>query len=386
MIDPKEFDDIRPYNDDEIPAAMERIVVNKSFPIFASYIYPDIPIEVLREKFRSLKTVCDFQQNVSNAAVLNIIKKSMTSFEPHGLQLLDKNKCYLFVSNHRDIVLDSALLQIYLNKEGFRTSEITFGSNLMTNPFVVDIGKSNKMYKVIRWMPTNEKHDIRQFYINSMHLSKYIRYSITEKHESSWIAQRNGRTKDGNDMTDQGLLKMFSMSGGKDLIASFAELNIVPISISYQWETCIVKKVNELFVNENDNYVKSAKEDLDSIISGILQQKGIVHLEVTPPITEQTLMLFGNLEKNNFIQALAQLINRQIYENYMLYNNNYIAYDLLYDGNIFSNKYTDEEKQQFITMMHHDLLHLDGDVDELSKIYLGIYANPVVNKLSYNNK
>lgn len=224
-----QFDDIRPYNAEEIPAAMVRIANSSSFPLLASYVYPDEPLEAVRKRIAGYKTVRDFQTETMLIVNERVIEHSIKEFTCSGIDKLSRERHYLFVSNHRDIMLDSSLLQYYFVTQDFETTEITFGANLMINQLVIDIGKCNKMFKVER--PGN---NIKDFYRSSRHLSDYIRYVITEKGESAWIAQRNGRTKDGNDVTDQGVIKMFCMSCAEDKIKAIDDLHIVPIAVSYE--------------------------------------------------------------------------------------------------------------------------------------------------------
>ncbi len=373
-----QFDDLRPYYDSEINAAMQRLTADPLFQVVAERLYPGVPVEMLKAKFLQLNNVLDFQVNVMHHAVKQIIKSSITHFTYHGFNQLDPSKNYLFVSNHRDIMLDSALFQIALYEMGFRTSEITFGSNLMKPEFVVEIGKSNKMFKVERG------GNPRDFYRNSMHLSDYIRYTITQKGESIWIAQRNGRTKDGNDATDQGILKMFAMSGSKNLVDNLSELNIVPLAISYQWEPCDVQKTNELYISRNQKYEKAPGEDLQSILYGINQFKGDVHIEVCQPLTRKILDDFCQLEKNDFYNSITTWMDQQILSNYKLCDTNYIAYDLLEQVSTYRTHYSNEALTRFKAEMETKLAMLKGERDELRNIYLGIYANPVKNALKQN--
>jgi hypothetical protein len=267
------FDDIRPYYRDEIPPAMQRVAESEHFGMLSHYIFPEKNTEDVREMVRNIRTTDEFQQKVMYYANRQIVRRSITDLAAEGIEKLDPRKRYLFVSNHRDIMLDSSLLQLMLYENGFETTEITFGSNLMNPQLVVDIGKANKMFKVIRGS------NIREFIRNSLHLSEYIRHTITEKGESIWIAQRNGRTKDGLDATDQGIIKLFCMSKPGDLVQSADELNIVPVAISYQIEPCDMLKTRELYLTRNgEKYVKQPGEDLNSILTGITQQKGHVRL------------------------------------------------------------------------------------------------------------
>ena len=367
------FDDIRPYYTSEIHPAMQRIADSEHFGMLSRYIFPERDVEEVRGMVRNISTTEEFQAEVMYHVNQQFIDRSMTSFSVDGIDRLDPQKRYLFVSNHRDIMLDSSLLQYILHKNGLKTTEITFGSNLMNPQLVVDIGKANKMFKVIR------SSNIREFLKNSMHLSEYIRYTITEKGESVWIAQRNGRTKDGNDATDQGIIKMFCMSKASDLVASVEELNIVPIAISYQIESCDILKTRELYLTQNtDKYIKQPGEDLNSILTGITQQKGNVNISFCEPITKEELE-FNHKIPNEFYKNVATLIDRRIYKHYKLYNNNYIAHDMRSGKTTYSNHYTGEEKDAFIKRCNYMLSQIDGDKDSLMSIFIGIYANPIDN-------
>lgn len=369
------FDDIRPYYEEEIPAAMRRIADSRSFPILASYVYPNEPIDVVRERIAAYRTIRDFQSETMALVNERVIENSITQYTCSGLERLSKDKSYLYVSNHRDIMLDSSLLQYSLVKNGFDTTEITFGANLMMNELVIDIGKSNKMFKVER-----PGGSIKDFYRSSKHLSDYIRHTIIDKRQSVWIAQRNGRTKDGNDTTDQGIIKMFCMSESGDKIKALADLNIVPVSISYEWESCDVLKTLELYETQFAKYTKKPGEDLNSILTGIVQPKGRVHIEVCEPIIHAELQALDGLTNNEYHKAVAHLIDCRIRPAYRLYPNNYIAYDMRYGTMKYEDRYTSDEKAEFVKHVDALARYETCDVDQLIDIYLGIYANPVVNK------
>lgn len=376
------FDDIRPYNPDEVPAAMQRIAESEGFPIVASFVFPDQDIKKLRTMVANLKTTEEFQSKVMAQFNEQVIKRSTTEFNVEGIDTLQKDVPYLYVSNHRDIVLDSSLLQYKLHSLGFQTTEITFGANLMCMPLIIDIGKSNKMFRVERGGTPKE------FYRCSLHLSEYIRHVITEKHSSVWIAQRNGRTKDGLDKTDQGIIKMFGMSRNDDKIKSLAELNIIPVSVSYEWESCDYLKAFELYISRNQKYIKRPGEDVTSILTGITQSKGRVHFEICPQIREEELSAFDCMTANEYHQQVARLIDQRIISHYRLWPNNYIAHDMLYGTNTYREYYTDEEKQLFVEHMAvlNQMAQLEQyevtDLDALYDIFLGIYANPVNQKLA----
>ena len=376
MIDETIFDDIRPYGDDEIPAAMHRIADNDLFPLLSSFAFPDRNVEEVRAEVRGISTVHDFQKQIMWYVNEQIVRRSMSSYTVSGIENLTPAGHYLFVSNHRDIMLDASVLQNVLHKHGFQTSEITFGANLMSSSLVIDIGKSNKMFRVERG------GNMKDFYKSSVHLSEYIRHVITEKGESVWIAQRNGRTKDGNDATDQGIVKMFGISKRDDKIKALSELNIVPLSISYEWETCDYMKALELYQSRFGKYVKKQGEDLSSILSGITSFKGDVHLTFCPMVTKQDLMAYDALPGIEYNREVARLLDRRIHAGYRLTPNNFIAHDIRFGKHEFKDeKYTEEQKERFL----HHLKKLEKyDVDEpevLMDIFLGIYSNPVDNCL-----
>ena len=370
------FDDLRPYVEAEIAPAMQRIADSEYFPVMAQYIFPEKDVEDVRNIVRQIRTTYEFQTGIMYYFNNMVIKRSANSLTFEGLDHLDPAKRYLFISNHRDIMLDSSLLQNVLYENGFQTTEITFGDNLMSSQLVIDIGKSNKMFKVIRGS------NMRDFYNNSLHLSNYIRHTIKEKKESIWIAQRSGRTKDGNDMTDQGIIKMFCMSDSENPVRSADELNIVPVAISYQIESCDILKTREIYLSRNGSkYIKQKGEDLNSILTGIMQPKGNIHISICEPIRRNELEAIEYNQPNEFYKAIAILIDQRIHTNYRLQNNNYIAHDLHSGKDTYIANYTPEEKAAFIARTEEMIRQVEGEKDILMSIFLGIYANPVDNQL-----
>ena len=377
------FEDIRPYYEEEIPAAMGRIASSREFPLLASYVFPERPVEEVAREVMGYTTVREFQLGVMYHANRQILQRSTTGFSVSGIEAsseesrsLSPEKNYLFVSNHRDIMLDASLMQNVLTDNGFDTCEITFGENLMQGQLVIDVGKSNKMFRVAR-----PGGNAREFYRNSLLLSRYIRWTLTEKHQSIWIAQRNGRTKDGMDRTDQGIIKMFAMSYPGNRIEALAELNIVPLSISYEWESCDVLKAIELYERRRGPYTKKPGEDLNSILTGITQQKGRVHLAFCEPVTSDHLRQLEDCAGGEFHKGVARMLDERICSAYRLMPNNYIAHDLRGGKDEFREMYSREEKEAFVGRMSILSLYKGKyDLDELTDIFLGIYANPIDSK------
>ena len=375
----KKFDDIRPYFDSEIPEAMKRIADSEYFPALAKFVFPHLSIDDVKNIAKGYANIYEFQSDAMSKFNEQVIMRSVDKFTFSGLEHLAPAKAYLFISNHRDIVLDSSLLQYILLNNGFRTTDITFGNNLMSSPLIIDLGRSNKMFKVMRGETP------REFYKTSLHLSEYIRHAITERNESVWIAQRSGRTKDGNDATDQGIIKMFCMSGDKNPAKALNELNVVPISISYQHEPCDFFKTREIYLSRNGNkYVKEKDEDLVSVLTGITQFKGDVHISICGLLDTRNL---DSLASNSlFYKHALNMINRQIYNNYKLHDTNYIAHDLRSETNAYAEHYTAQSKEQFIERYNQVLEKFETDKEIISRIFLGIYANSVDNVKTYTLK
>jgi len=367
-----QFDDIRPYYDEEIPAAMKRISEDPYFPLLAQYVFPELTLDQVMQQFAGFRTINDFQYKVMYAANQQIIARTTDGLTCGGVDRLEKGNSYLFVSNHRDIVLDSCMMMYLLYINGKSTGEITFGANLMQGQLVIDLGRSNRMFRVERG------GNMREFYRSSRHLSEYIRHTIKEKNLGIWIAQRNGRTKDGIDRTDQGIIKMFGMSGGKDRVEALAELNIVPVSVSYEWEPCDVQKAVELYrTSDGTPYVKKPGEDLNSILTGITQYKGRVHMEFCKPIVREDLEALNDVPDAEFHRQVANLIDRRITEGYRKFENTYIAADMMTGRRDYTNIYTNEQVDRFVANMNRLQEIKDCNQEELKRIFLGIYGNPI---------
>ena len=374
IMDIKEFDSIRPYIDAEVPAAMERIAANPLLDEIAKYLFPGGNHSQLKKILLSCKTTDDFQYNVMAFVVNKILSDTAKNLTYGGLSNFDTGKKYLIITNHRDIVLDSAIINIILHNHNIQTTEIAVGDNLITSDFIEDIARTNKMIKVVR------STSPREVYTSSQRLSKYIRYNVASQKSSLWIAQRNGRTKDGMDCTEQGLLKMLEMSGSGNFIKDFSELAILPASISYEYEPCDVLKAIELYISKRRKYVKSENEDLNSILTGIMQFKGNIHIEFTSPISMQELEEAAKLDKNERFKQLAYDMDRRIISAYKLWGNNYIAYDILYDTDKYAGHYTPKERAEFESYLSYKLHDTEWNTEELKNIFLGIYANPIIQK------
>ncbi|MDD4142085.1 MAG: acyltransferase [Bacteroidales bacterium] len=374
------FDDIRPFYDDEIPSAMHTLAEIPGIYTLYRYFYPEISDETVRETVLSITTVDDMQHKIMYPLLQALMQTTSLGVTESGLEILEEDKYYTIVGNHRDIVLDSALLQMVFLSKGVKTSGITFGDNLLVSDLIRIIAKTNKLF--ITYRTTG----MREFLEHAKRLSTYIRYQINVLHQSVWIAQHNGRAKDGNDKTDQGILKMLNMSGSGDFVKDFEELNILPLAISYEYEPCGFLKALEIYKTRRGPYVKKEDEDFNSIITGLTQPKGHIHLSFCAPISKGELEKAAQEENNDRYRELANILDNRIYRSYKLWKTNYVAYDLLNKTDNFSDIYSQEDRRAFETYMNNEMSVVTGDpdidIEELKEIFLGIYANPVKNNMN----
>lgn len=370
-----EFTDISPYTDAEAVEALGKLADHPAVVEVSKAIFPDKEPEFLRKILKSVKSIDEFQILVMNKAVEWVLSTTAHNFSYDGIGNLKKiNGKFLAMSNHRDIILDPAITQVVLYRNAIPMTEIAVGSNLLTNKYIEYLIRSNRMIKVIRGI------NARQLYLSSQVLSKYIRECITSGRSSIWIAQREGRAKDGIDTTEQGLLKMLDMSGTADFTTNFEELNIVPLSISYEYEPCDILKARERLISRTQKYVKGSREDLISIMTGIEQQKGNIHLNIGSPLTHDEIDAASCCNKNDRYQAIRHAVDVRIIEGYKLWKTNYIGYDMVNHTFKYRDKYTPEDVAQFTDYVEHQLDKVEKSLcrADLRDIFLRIYANPVV--------
>ena len=376
-MDMTPFEDIAPYNDEEAAAALAKIANHPNVPWISKYIFSNQPETYLRDILKNIHTVDEFQRLVMSYAIEWVIGSSVHAFTYDGLEKLQAVQGrYLALSNHRDIILDPSFTQIILHRNNMPLTEICVGDNLLKSRTIEYLIRSNRMIKVIRGISA------RELYLSSQILSKYIRETITSGKGSVWIAQRQGRTKDGIDVTEQGLLKMFDMSGTGDFVTNFRELNIVPISISYEYEPCDILKAREVLISRTQKYVKTENEDLHSIMIGIKQPKGNVHLTFGDPLSDDEICAASLCDKNDRYQLIRQAVDKRIIGGYKLWNTNYIAYDLANGSYKYAGRYAPEEVEAFKAYTEHQLDQVEPTLDrgELRDIFLRIYGNPVMMK------
>ncbi len=380
------YEDIRPFNNDEVHEAIESLVTSAGLKHAIYYIMPDLNWEHYVEAMRMCKTKEMFKQILAYDAVMAIAKRTTASLTISGKEQIPEKQSCTFISNHRDIVLDAAFLNTLLLDIGHGMTQIAIGDNLLIHPWIKTVVRLNNCFIVKRELSS------RQLLKSSVQLSAYIHHAINDLKESIWIAQREGRTKDSNDRTQSSVLKMLNLAGEhKNPVRNLLELHIVPITISYEYDPCDYLKAKE-FQQKRDNpdFVKSKRDDLLNMETGMLKYKGQVHFTIGTPINDRLAMLQNSdLDKNTLITAIADIIDKEIYRNYRFYPCNYVAYDLLHQSDNFSHYYTPDEKIQFENYLQQQLDKIDDlahkDEPFLRSKILEMYTNQLQNHLNTVN-
>ncbi|MBF00285.1 1-acyl-sn-glycerol-3-phosphate acyltransferase [Flavobacterium coralii] len=373
------FDHIRPYYDSEVNEAIRGVLHHPMMKALMSFTFPDVEPSVWEEQLKKTHSKRDFQINFIYPAVQKVLKKSSEGLTTSGFEKLERHTPYLFISNHRDIILDTSLLNVCLHDHGLIMTASAIGDNLVQKPVLHTLSRLNRNFVVQRGLPP------RELLQSSKLMSEYVRQLLLHENRSVWIAQREGRTKDGNDATHQGVLKMLAMAAeGEDTMAYFKSLKIVPVSISYEYDPTDALKMPMLMAKANDEvYVKEKNEDLNTLLSGIMGQKKRIHIHVCDVLDTEFDTISAEQDNNNKqIQALAQVLDDAILSSYMLWPTNYIAYDLLHGGSRFAAEYTDKERQLFERRLE---MRIDIENEVMRNNFLAMYANPVVNKMKYQD-
>ncbi len=376
MVDLTEFESISPYTDEQASEALGKLADYPAVAQASRYFFPEESPDFLKNVLKQIKTIDQFQVLVMQRFVRWVLEHTAKNFSYDGISNIDPAKKFLALSNHRDIIMDPAITQLILFTNGIPMTEIAVGDNLITNEAIEYLIRSNRMIKVVRGISA------RELYLSSQLLSKYIRLNITEQRSSIWLAQRQGRTKNGYDVTEQGLLKMLDMSGTSDFQSNFEELNIIPMSISYEYEPCDILKARETVISRKHKYVKAEGEDFNSIMVGIMQQKGNIHLNIGKPLTSEEIAAAAQCDKNDRYQLIRHAVDIRVIEGYRLWKNNYIAYDILNHSFRYSDKYDPADVETFVAYMEKQLNTVEPTLnrEDLRKHFLEIYANPVVSK------
>jgi hypothetical protein len=371
------FDNIRSFDDCEVNEAVKSIVRHPMMKALMNFTFPETDEKIWSENLKEIHSIHDFQKNFISHTIRKILETSSQGLTHSGFDQLDKNTAYLFVSNHRDIILDTSLLNLILLENGHVMTASAIGDNLIQQTFLHKLAKLNRNFLVQRGLPLREQLK------SSKLMSEYIFQLLCVQNRSVWIAQREGRTKDGNDSTQQGILKMLAMAAEEISLAEFfKKIKIVPLSISYEYDPTDVLKMPQLLAKHKDEvYVKAKDEDFNTMMSGVLGQKKRIHLHAGKVLESEYDEIVAQYDhKNRQLQAIAQVIDDSIIQNYQLWPTNFIAYDLLHQTHEFSNNYTEKEKQLFERRLE---MRIDISDDVLKEGFLAMYANPVINKMKY---
>ena len=376
---PEQFDPIRPFEPDELPDVFDRLLQNEQFSSVLAYFYPDVPKEALAAKLHACKDNLDFQKTFCYGFLVQLLARLSKGCNI-DIASLDTDSRYTFISNHRDIVLDSALLDKLLIDAGFNTTcEIAIGDNLLKLPWVKDLVRVNKSFIVERAL------SMREMLMASKRLSEYMHFVIAEKNDNIWIAQREGRAKDSNDRTQEAILKMMVMGGEGSIIDRLKQLHLVPLAISYEYDPCDYLKAAELQARrDNPSWQKGPMDDVTSMQTGIMGYKGYIHYQCADCIDSYLDTIPADTPKTELFRLIADHIDRQIFAGYRLYPNNYVALDLLHGDSAHADHYTAEEKAQLEAYLKGQLdkIEMEGKDDAyLREQMLKMYANPAINQM-----
>lgn len=376
---PEQFDPIRPFEPDELPDVFDRLLQNEQFCSVLAYFYPDVPKEALAAKMHACKDNLDFQKTFCYGFLVQLLARLSEGCDI-DIASLDTDSRYTFISNHRDIVLDSALLDKLLIDAGFNTTcEIAIGDNLLKLPWVKDLVRVNKSFIVERAL------SMREMLMASKRLSEYMHFVIAEKNDNVWIAQREGRAKDSNDRTQEAILKMMVMGGEGSIIDRLKQLHLVPLAISYEYDPCDYLKAAELQARrDNPCWQKGPMDDVTSMQTGIMGYKGYIHYQCADCIDSYLDTIPADTPKTELFRLIADHIDRQIFAGYRLYPNNYVALDLLHGDSAHADHYTAEDKAQFEAYLKGQLdkIEMEGKDDAyLREQMLKMYANPAINQM-----
>ena len=374
------FDSIRHYHDSEVQEALSSILNHPMFKSLIGFTFPEKSETELKEIFSSINSIDDFQSKFVYHSLQRVLAISSEGVTTSGFEKLDPDGAYLYISNHRDILLDTSLLNVLLMEHGKKLTASAIGDNLVKKSFVLALARLNRNFLVRRGLSP------RELLMSSKLMSEFIYHMLSDEKRPVWIAQREGRTKDGNDATNPGVLKMIGMaSDEKDVMDYFKKLKIVPVSISYEYDPTDKLKIPQLLAQLKDEvYIKGKNEDFVNIMSGLLGQKKHIHIHIGDVIDSEIDVIKEEFDSSNKqVQALANVLDREIISNYKLWPTNYIAYDVVHKSNKFENKYTENEKQVFLKRLG---LRVDKENEPLLQGFLAMYSNPVVNKMKYENE
>ena len=373
------FDSIRPYYDSEVNEALKSLLHHPMMKAMMDFTFPELEETTWKEQLSRTHSIRDFQINFVYQSIQRVLERSSEGLTTSGFEKLEPNTPYLFISNHRDIILDTSLLNVSLFDHGLVMTASAIGDNLVQKDFLLKLSKLNRNFLVQRGLSP------RELLQSSKLMAEYMYHLLSKENRSVWIAQREGRTKDGNDATHQGVLKMIAMaSDEQNCMDFFKKIKIVPVSISYEYDPTDALKMPQLLALSKDEvYIKEKNEDFITLLSGIIGQKKRIHIHVGDILEkEYEKIKIENDNNNKQIQALAQVIDDSILQSYKLWPTNFIAYDILNNTSKFAHLYDEKERQLFERRLE---MRIDAENETMKAGFLAMYANPVVNKLKYTH-
>ena len=377
-----DFSDIAPHDDSVFRTILDKLIQDPGFLHAISYVMPKEEIPALIDELRRIDNRHDFQHRIMFPFLETLAKTTTSGITLGGAKYYNPALSYTYITNHRDIVLDASFLNLTFLRRGLPTSEVAIGNNLLVFDWISDLVRLNNSFIVKR------NTGLREGLEAAKKLSAYIHYAIMEKHESVWIAQREGRAKDSSDHTQEALVKMLSMGGQGTFMNKIKEINLMPVSISYEYDPNDYLKVKEFLLRRrNPDFKKSQRDDLFSMEIGMLQFKGKVHFQLTPRINVRIDEIGDFTDTNTAAKYVCALIDSAIHRGYEIFPINYVAYDSLHHTERFAHKYTAEEKKEYLEYFETQLTKIDvPDITEeehefMKEMILIMYANPLKNKL-----
>ena len=385
-MDTRQFDEIAPYSDDIFHEKMAGLIKEPGFEHAVKWVLPEIDFNDFCNGLLEVKDKTTFQRKIMWPFLEMLASKTTSGITISGLDKIDKTKAYTFITNHRDIVLDTSFLNLCFLRAGYPTTEVAIGDNLLIYAWINDLVRLNKSFIVKRDLPRVKALEAAQ------QLSAYIHYAITGKNQSVWIAERQGRSKDSSDMAQDSLIKMLGLAGDKDFIGNLEEVNLLPVSISYEYDPNDYLKAREFLLRRNDpDFKKTQRDDLFAMETGLLQPKGRVHFEVGNPVNDELSHMDRALDKTAVARDVCRIIDCDIHSGYKIFPINYIAFDQLYNTDKWADRYTRQEVVDFNNYLHAQILKVDipelseDDTQFLYEMMLTMYANPLKNSLIAND-
>ncbi len=377
------FEDIAPYPDSIFHEKMESLVKEPGFIHAVKWVFPAINYDEFAQQLLAVHDKETFQKKIMWPFLEMLAQRTIAGITCDGIENLDKKGSYTFITNHRDIVLDTSFLNLCFLRAGFRTTQTAIGDNLLIYTWINDLVRMNNSFIVKRDLPKVKALEAAQ------ELSAYIHYSISTLNRSVWIAERQGRSKDSSDMAQDSLIKMLGLAGGKDFLENVKEVNLIPVSISYEYDPNDYLKAREFLLRKNDpEFKKTQRDDLFAMETGLLQPKGRVHFQIGKPLNPEITNIDPALDKNTIARDVCRMVDCAIHSGYKIFPINYIAFDQLYKTEMFVDKYTPVEVNDFNKYIDNQLKKVDvpelteDDIDFLHEMMLTMYANPLKNNMS----